>query len=151
MNLSFSLCSTTRIQHCKSRGVLNENADPECRGCSSVRSCRSATAETHATFPPPREKHLVPRTRSGPLDHHEESRLTPQSESRPVQRLRISKILHFSMGADPSTEHVSTIQRSTFRGCGSSFCCDYLNVESSSERHHLSRRGLFMEGVFKRT
>jgi len=45
LNLSFSLCSKTRIQHCKSHGVLNENADPKCGGCSSVRSCRSATAE----------------------------------------------------------------------------------------------------------
>ena len=50
MRLSFSLCCKAMIQHCKTRGVLHKNADPECRDCSSARSCRSAAAANTCHF-----------------------------------------------------------------------------------------------------
>ena len=40
-----------KVQHCKSHGVLNKNADPECSGCISVRSCRSAAAANTLASP----------------------------------------------------------------------------------------------------
>ena len=67
-HLKFSLCCTMKVQHCKSRGVLNKNADPECGGCISVRSCRSAATANTCNFSANAE-HLVPRVRPGPLDH----------------------------------------------------------------------------------
>ena len=39
-----------KVQHCKRHGVLNKNADPECGGCISVRSCRSAAAANTCNF-----------------------------------------------------------------------------------------------------
>ena len=44
-HLKFSLCCTMKVQHCKSRGVLNKNAGSGSSGCISVRSCRSAARE----------------------------------------------------------------------------------------------------------
>ena len=47
------------------------NADPECSGCSSVRSCHSATAENTLQFV--NVEDLVPGTRPGPLDREQNS------------------------------------------------------------------------------
>ena len=53
------------------------NADPDCNGCISVRSCRSAAA-AHACNHSANAEHLVPRVRPGPLDHKlKESWRTP--------------------------------------------------------------------------
>ena len=61
-----------KVQHCKRHGVLNKNADPECSGCISVRSCRSAAAANTCNFSANAE-HLVPRLRPGPLDNVQRS------------------------------------------------------------------------------
>ena len=47
--LCSSFLSHMNVRHCKSRRVLRINADPECSGCSSVRSCHPATA-AHTCF-----------------------------------------------------------------------------------------------------
>ena len=66
-----------KVQHCMSHGVLNKNADPECSGCISVRSCRSAAAANTRNFSANGE-HLYPRVRPGPLDHVQRSRVELQ-------------------------------------------------------------------------
>ena len=72
-----------KVQHCKRHGVLNKNADLECSGCISVRSCRSAAAANTCNFSANAE-HLVPRLRPGPLDNVQRSHVELQfSISRP--------------------------------------------------------------------
>ena len=71
-----------KVQHCKRHGVLDKNADPECSGCISVRSCRSAAANP-CNFSANAE-HLFPRLRQGPLDNVQRSHVELQfSISRP--------------------------------------------------------------------
>ena len=53
------------------------NADPHCRGCISVRSCRSAAA-ANACNHSANAEHLVPRVRPGPLDHVQRSCMSPR-------------------------------------------------------------------------
>ena len=87
--LKFSLCCTMKVQHCKSHGVLNKNADPDCNGCISVRSCRSVAA-AHPCNHSANAEHLVPRVRPGPLDHKlKESWRTPTHHEQ-TGRLRNS-------------------------------------------------------------
>ena len=72
-----------KVQHCKRHGVLIKNADPECSGCISVRSCRSAAAANTCNFSA-NAQHLVPRLRPGPLDNVQRSHVELQfSMSRP--------------------------------------------------------------------
>ena len=66
------------------------NADPDCNGCTSVRSCRSAAA-AHACNHSANAEHLVPRVRPGPLDHKlKESWRTPTHHEQ-TGRLRADR------------------------------------------------------------
>ena len=57
---------------------LNVNADPECSGCISVRSCRSA-AEAITPQLSANAEHLAPRARPGLLDHVQQKEPWPEA------------------------------------------------------------------------
>ena len=63
------------------------NADLECSGCISVRSCRSA-AEAITPQLSAIAKHLVPRARSGPLDHEQKESWKTPTFHKQTGRLR---------------------------------------------------------------
>ena len=71
-----------KVQHCKSRGVLDETADLECSGCSSVKSCRSAAAAITCHLPT-NAGHLVPLTRPGISDQTSGVAENSESQGRP--------------------------------------------------------------------